>query len=89
MTGFSSMYIAIKPNNTGNIALAAVMGPDTKPFANLTPVSSGDNFTRGLLVGTRDDWGDIMTTSGVGVEQNAWNIIYADLFTGQKICSGR
>ena len=84
MTGFRSMYIAIKPNNDGNIALAAIMGPDTKPFGNLTPVSSGDNL-RGSVGGTRDDWGDIMTTSGVGVSANAWNIYYyADLFTGQK-----
>jgi len=84
MTGFSSQYIAIKPNNDGNIALAAVMGPDTTPFANLTPVHAAANL-RGSVGGNRDDWGDIMTTSAVGINADVWNIYYyADLFTGQK-----
>ena len=78
------MYIAIKPNNDGNIALAAVMGPDTKPFANLTPVHAAANL-RGSVGGTRDDWGDLMTTSAVGINADVWNIYYyADLFTNQK-----
>jgi len=29
MTGFSSLFIAILPSNGGNMALKAIMGPDT------------------------------------------------------------
>jgi hypothetical protein len=38
MTGFSDIFIAIKPSNGGAVAITAVMGPDTNTFANLTPV---------------------------------------------------
>ena len=40
MTGFSDLFIALKPSNGGNYAIVAVMGPDTTPFANLTPVAA-------------------------------------------------
>ena len=40
MTGFSSLFIAIKPSNSGNFKIESVMGPDTTPFANLTPVNA-------------------------------------------------
>jgi len=39
MTGFNDLFIAIKPTGGGNIAITAVMGPDTNTFANLTPVN--------------------------------------------------
>ena len=45
MTGFSSLFIAIKPTNGGNYAVKAVMGPDTVSFANLNPVKSCCNYT--------------------------------------------
>jgi hypothetical protein len=40
MTGFSDLLIAFKPSRGGNLATTAVMGPDTAPFANLTPVGA-------------------------------------------------
>ena len=40
MTGYSDLFIAIKPTNTGNYAITAVMGPDSNPFANLSPVNA-------------------------------------------------
>ena len=40
MSGFSSLFIAIKPTNTGNYKIESVMGPDTVRFANLTPVTA-------------------------------------------------
>ena len=40
MTGFSDLLIALKPSRGGNLATTAVMGPDTTPFANLTPVDA-------------------------------------------------
>ena len=41
MTGFSDLLIALKPTRGGNLATTAIMGPDTTPFANLTPVDAG------------------------------------------------
>lgn len=40
MTGFSDLFIALKPSATGNFAISAVMGPATYPFANLAPVNA-------------------------------------------------
>ena len=40
MTGYTDLFIAIKPSNGGNYAIVAVMGPDTNTFANLTPLAS-------------------------------------------------
>ena len=40
MTGYTDVFIAIKPSTGGNYAIVAVMGPDTNTFANLTPLAS-------------------------------------------------
>ena len=40
MTGYSDLFIAIKPSRTGNYATTAVMGPDSIRFANLEPVDA-------------------------------------------------
>jgi len=40
MSGYSDIFIAIKPSNGGNYAIEAVMGPDSIAFANLSPVNS-------------------------------------------------
>jgi hypothetical protein len=42
MTGFKDIMIAIKPSRGGGCAISAVFGPDTTPFANLTPVNAGN-----------------------------------------------
>ena len=41
MDGFTEMFIAIKTTRQGDYAIEAVFGPDTVPFANLSPVNSG------------------------------------------------
>ena len=41
MTGFTNLFIAIKPDTGGNYGIRAVMGPDTNRFANLQPVNAG------------------------------------------------
>ena len=40
MTGYECIFIALKPSNGGNFAISAVMGPDTRYFANLQPVNA-------------------------------------------------
>jgi hypothetical protein len=40
MTGYTDLFLAIKPTNGGNYAIEAVMGPDSNSFANLSPVDA-------------------------------------------------
>jgi hypothetical protein len=40
MTGFKDIQVAVKVSNAGNYAISAVMGPDTEPYANLSPVDA-------------------------------------------------
>ena len=40
MTGYTNLFIALKPTNGGSYALTAVMGPDDVSFANLSPVNA-------------------------------------------------
>jgi hypothetical protein len=42
MTGFSTLQYALKVTQGGNYGCTAVFGPDTVPFANLSPVQNGD-----------------------------------------------
>jgi len=76
MTGYNDLFLAIKPTNGGAYALEAVMGPDTTPFANLSPVNAA-----GVLRGVVDTFGnhalanlfvDVADTLVVDV----WNIFY-------------
>ena len=72
MTGYSDIFIAILPSQTGNMAIEAIMGPDTNTFANLTPVNAAT---------TLRIWEDLSATSESAVNQsaealtaNVWNI---------------
>jgi hypothetical protein len=48
MTGYNTIFLAINPTNAGAYALSAVMAPQQYPFANLTPVNSGQ-LLKGLI----------------------------------------
>ena len=47
MTDFRTIFLAFKSSRTGNIAMEAIMGPDTVAFANLQPVGSGATLRLG------------------------------------------
>ena len=64
MTGFSDIFIAIKPSNGGNYKLQSVMGPDTYSYANLNPVDPA-----ALLKGS---W-SLVTDSAGGSVDNLFN----------------
>jgi len=75
MTGFSNLFIAIKPSNGGNVALEAVFGPATNAFANLTPIDSG----RGVRIATDGEPSDEGVYSGFydgseALTTDVWNI---------------
>jgi hypothetical protein len=77
MTGFSSIFLAFKPSNTGDCRIEAVMGPDTNSFANLSPINSG-----AVIRGNTNAWngsslseiGNIMLDSADTLTADVWNI---------------
>ena len=82
MTGYSSLFIAIKPSNSGNFKIESVMGPDTNTFANLTPVNAASGLKK-INVG--------QNAFALAVDDSAealaavWNIfVIYDVLAGQK-----
>ena len=75
MTGFSDLFIAIKPSRGGNYAITAVMGPDTTPFANLTPVAAA-RVLRGasLPQNATADFQPLFEDAAQDTQSDLWNI---------------
>ena len=73
MTGYSDLFIALKPSNGGNYAVSAVMGPSDRYFANLTPVNAA-----ALLKGAinRNDMDTALVDSAEAMTVDVWNIFY-------------
>ena len=44
MTGFNDINLAFRVSNGGSCSIIAVMGPDTEPYANLSPVNPAVNL---------------------------------------------
>jgi len=83
MTGYKSIFIAIKPNNGGNVAIAAVMGPDTVRFANLTPVNAASNLLGNLY--SKQEFQNLLTDSSEALTADVWNIFFIqDTMQAQK-----
>jgi hypothetical protein len=76
MSGFKSIFLAIKPSRGGDYKITAVMGPDTESFANLQPVDAaallkGSNS----LQGQGDDFNSLLSDNAQGLTVNVWNIL--------------
>ena len=71
MTGYSSLFIAIKPTNGGNYAVKAVMGPDSVSFANLNPVNAAATIQ--IFCETADEEDAVNST--VSMTADVWNIL--------------
>jgi len=88
MTGYSSLQIAIKPTNGGNVAITAVMGPNDLSYANLTPINpastlKGNTSTEGggtAIYALIDDAAESLTA-------DVWNlfIINQNRLADQKL----
>ena len=82
MEGFTEMFIAIKTNRGGAYAIKAVFGPDTIPFANLSPVNSGvaprgnEDFSSTIEV--------LFNDSSETVTANVWDIYKIDRMRDQR-----
>ena len=71
MTGFNDIQIAIRPTNGGNFAIAAVMGPDTDSYANLSPVNAAATIQ--IFCETADEEDAVNST--VSMTADVWNIL--------------
>ena len=83
MTGFNDIQIAIRPSNGGNFAITAVMGPDTQPFANLSPVAAARTL-RGAdaLDGSVEN---VLLDSAEDCQTDLWNIFQITTLDDQKM----
>ena len=87
MTGYNSIFLAIKPTNGGNCKIQAVMGPDSVSFANLKPVNSAADL-RGsnMLGGGDDDFDNILNDAAESLTADVWNILLVkDSLANQKL----
>jgi hypothetical protein len=78
MTGFTDLFIALKPTNGGNCAIGAVMGPDTESFANLTPVNSG-SLLQGLTSPDQlayQNMNNLFNDTAESLTADVWNIFF-------------
>ncbi len=75
MTGFTDIMLAVKLSNGGNCAITAVMGPDTQPFANLSPVNAAADL-RGTAWGANNqNMIDLFKDSAETFTTDVWDII--------------
>jgi len=82
MTGFRDIFIALKVSNGGGYAVKAVMGPDTTPFANLTPVNAAADL-KGAVRQT--DFNNLLADGADSMTADVWNIFYIqNSLVGQK-----
>jgi len=86
MTGYSDIIIAIKPSNGGNVAIEAVMGPNTNYFANLEPVNAAAAIRiMNASPSTQDGFSNAVQDSTEALTADVWNIYrIADRVSSQK-----
>jgi len=85
MTGFSDVFMALKPTNGGNYAIQAVMGPDSLSFANLSPVNAAAKL-RGHTPNGVDDMRALLDDGAESLTADVWNIfIIAISLANQKL----
>jgi len=87
MTGYTGLYIAVKPTRGGNYAFDAVMGPDSVNFANLRPINAAARL-RGNIddVDSNAGFNDIFMDSAEALTADVWNIfLIANRLREQKV----
>lgn len=86
MTGFRDLFVAIKPSRGGNIALTAIMGPDTLNFANLNPVNAAATLVGCDNVTGNNSLYNLFTDTSQALTADVWNIFYiANILRNQKL----
>ena len=85
MTGFSKLFIALKVSNGGNFGLRAVMGPETYPFANLSPVNAAATLRGTVAQSFPVDIEDLFNEGGEPMTADVWNIFEITTLNNQKL----
>ena len=75
MTGFNDMFIAVKLSTGGNCRIEAVMGPDTTPFANLTPVAAARPLRGNLFGQTMSEINNVLVDAAEDFQTDEWGIL--------------
>jgi len=74
MTGFNSVFIAIKPSRAGNYRIAAIMGPDTNTFLGLEPIDAARVLRGNGGQPTSSDLEALFDESAEALIADVWNI---------------
>ena len=74
MTGYSDIFIAITPSNGGDIAIKAVMGPNTNYFANLEPVEAAATLEGNIGQTNPQDVTTLFDENATSLTADVWNI---------------
>ena len=86
MTGFNHLNLAIFVTNGGNMAVTAVMGPDTESYANLSPINAAADLKGNQSQTAPFDFEDIFTDSSQAMTANVWNIfMIRNVLADQKL----
>ena len=86
MTGFNSLFIALKITNAGgsHYAIEAVMGPNDVAFSNLSPTNAGELLDGSLY--SKQEFQKLFGDSSYDLTADAWNIMYLqDTLQNQKV----
>jgi len=73
MTGFTDLQIAIKPSNSGNYAIKAIMGPADFAYANLKDVNPASEIIINIPTDTQE-WKSAFVDAAQALTANVWNI---------------
>ena len=74
MTGFTNLFIAIKPSNAGNYNFTAVMGPDSRRFGNLSPVDAAVTLQGNTPQATTSDLEPLFSSGNENCNADVWTI---------------
>lgn len=91
MSGFTDVFIAIKPSRGGNYLINAIMGPDTNTFLGLEPVNSAA-ILRGCTIGNSAtaDMANLFGDSAEALTADVWNIfVIQENLRGQNLLQFR
>jgi len=87
MTGYSDLFIAIKPSNGGNYKTEGVMGPDSLSFANLRPINPATRLRGNRNFTGESGFSDVLIDSTESLTADVWNIfVIFEVLKNQKLC---
>lgn len=74
MTGYTDLFIAIKPTRAGNYAVEAVMGPASVSFANLNPIDAAAGLQGNITKDNFNQFNELFNDSAQALTADVWNI---------------